>query len=630
MYNNNSNDYYYLLIILIFRSILIIDCKESKGAKAMNITKDIKYVGVNDHEIDLFEGQYVVENGMAYNSYVIVDDKIAVMDTVDARFRHEWLDNLAEVLDGRKPDYLIVQHMEPDHSANITSFIDVYPDVMIVASAKAFAMMNQFFGNDFSDKQIVISEGSTLELGKHTLNFIAAPMVHWPEVMVTYDSYDRVLFSADGFGKFGALDADEDWACEARRYYFGIVGKYGVQVQKLLQKATSLEIEKICPLHGPILTENLGYYIGLYNTWSSYSVESEGIVIAYTSVYGNTKKAVEILADKLRANGCPKVVVNDLARCDMAEAVEDAFRYGKLVLATTTYNADIFPFMRTFIESLTEREYKNRTVAFIENGSWAPLAAKIMKGMFDKSKNINFVEPVVHIRSALNEASSAELDELSKELCRDYIARDGETANKNDLTALFNIGYGLYVVTSNDGKRDNGLIVNTVSQVTNSPNRIAVTINKDNYSHHIIKQTGRMNINCLSVDAPFSVFESFGFRSGRNTDKFEGVEPLRSDNGLAFLPRYINSFMSLRVEQYVDLDTHGMFICSVTEARVISDTETMTYTYYQKNVKPKPQTDGKKGFVCKVCGYIYEGEELPEDFICPLCKHGAADFEPIN
>lgn len=596
----------------------------------MNITKDIKYIGVNDHDIDLFEGQYVVENGMAYNSYVIVDDKIAVMDTVDARFRHEWLDNLADVLDGRKPDYLIVQHMEPDHSANVMSFVAAYPEVKVVASAKAFAMMGQFFGDELGERQIVISEGSTLELGKHTLNFVAAPMVHWPEVMVTYDSYDKVLFSADGFGKFGALDADEDWACEARRYYFGIVGKYGVQVQKLLQKASKLDIEKICPLHGPILTGNLGYYLGLYNTWSSYAVESEGIVIAYTSVYGNTKKAVEILADKLRANGCPKVVVNDLARCDMAEAVEDAFRYGKLVLATTTYNADIFPFMRTFIESLTEREYKNRTVAFIENGTWAPLAAKIMKGMFEKSKNINFVEPVVHIRSALNAASTAELDELSKELCRDYIAQDGETANKNDLTALFNIGYGLYVVTSNDGKKDNGLIVNTVSQVTNSPNRIAVTINKDNYSHHVIKQTGKMNINCLSVDAPFSVFENFGFRSGRNVDKFEGSEPLRSDNGLAFLPRYINSFMSLKVEQYVDLDTHGMFICSVTEARVISDVETMTYTYYQKNVKPRPQTEGKKGFVCKVCGYIYEGDELPEDFICPLCKHGAADFEPIK
>lgn len=604
--------------------------QKAKGVSAMNITKDIKYIGVNDHDIDLFEGQYVVENGMAYNSYVIVDDKIAVMDTVDARFRHEWLDNLADVLDGRKPDYLIVQHMEPDHSANVMSFVAAYPEVKVVASAKAFAMMGQFFGDELGERQIVISEGSTLELGKHTLNFVAAPMVHWPEVMVTYDSYDKVLFSADGFGKFGALDADEDWACEARRYYFGIVGKYCVQVQKLLQKASKLDIEKICPLHGPILTENLGYYLGLYNTWSSYAVESEGIVIAYTSVYGNTKKAVEILADKLRANGCPKVVVNDLARCDMAEAVEDAFRYGKLVLATTTYNADIFPFMRTFIESLTEREYKNRTVAFIENGTWAPLAAKIMKGMFEKSKNINFVEPVVHIRSALNAASTAELDELSKELCRDYIAQDGETANKNDLTALFNIGYGLYVVTSNDGKKDNGLIVNTVSQVTNSPNRIAVTINKDNYSHHVIKQTGKMNINCLSVDAPFSVFENFGFRSGRNVDKFEGSEPLRSDNGLAFLPRYINSFMSLKVEQYVDLDTHGMFICSVTEARVISDVETMTYTYYQKNVKPRPQTEGKKGFVCKVCGYIYEGDELPEDFICPLCKHGAADFEPIK
>lgn len=604
--------------------------QKAKGVSAMNITKDIKYIGVNDHDIDLFEGQYVVENGMAYNSYVIVDDKIAVMDTVDARFRHEWLDNLADVLDGRKPDYLIVQHMEPDHSANVMSFVAAYPEVKVVASAKAFAMMGQFFGDELGERQIVISEGSTLELGKHTLNFVAAPMVHWPEVMVTYDSYDKVLFSADGFGKFGALDVDEDWACEARRYYFGIVGKYGVQVQKLLQKASKLDIEKICPLHGPILTENLGYYLGLYNTWSSYAVESEGIVIAYTSVYGNTKKAVEILADKLRANGCPKVVVNDLARCDMAEAVEDAFRYGKLVLATTTYNADIFPFMRTFIESLTEREYKNRTVAFIENGTWAPLAAKIMKGMFEKSKNINFVEPVVHIRSALNAASTAELDELSKELCRDYIAQDGETANKNDLTALFNIGYGLYVVTSNDGKKDNGLIVNTVSQVTNSPNRIAVTINKDNYSHHVIKQTGKMNINCLSVDAPFSVFENFGFRSGRNVDKFECSEPLRSDNGLAFLPRYINSFMSLKVEQHVDLDTHGMFICSVTEARVISDVETMTYTYYQKNVKPRPQTEGKKGFVCKVCGYIYEGDELPEDFICPLCKHGAADFEPIK
>ena len=595
----------------------------------MKITKDIKYVGVNDHEIDLFEGQYIVENGMAYNSYVVLDEKIAVFDTVDARFTHEWLDNIQNAVDGRQPDYLIVQHMEPDHSANIMNFVKAYPEAKIVASAKAFTMMAQFFGTDFSDKAVIIAEGDTLSLGKHTLNFVAAPMVHWPEVMVTYDSYDKVLFSADGFGKFGALDVDEDWACEARRYYIGIVGKYGAQVQNLLKKAAGLEIEKICPLHGPILTENLGYYIGLYNTWSSYAVETEGIVIAYTSVYGNTKKAVEKLAEMLKAKGCPKVVINDLARCDMAEAVEDAFRYSKIVLATTTYNAEIFPFMRMFIEHLTERNFQNRVVGLIENGTWAPLAAKAMKGMLENSKNLTFTDTTVQIKSALNEDSNAQLEALAEELCRDYIAQ-GETANKNDLSALFNIGYGLYVVTSNDGKKDNGLIVNTVTQVTNTPNRIAVTINKENYSHHVIKQTGVMNINCLSTDAPFTVFETFGFKSGRNTDKFADCTPLRSDNGLVFLPRYINSFMSLKVEQYVDLDTHGMFICSITESRVISQTETMTYTYYQNNVKPKPETEGKKGYVCKICGYVYEGDELPDDFICPLCKHGVADFEPIE
>ena len=596
----------------------------------MTITNDIKYIGVNDHKVDLFEGQYVVPNGMSYNSYAIIDEKIAIMDTVDAGFTHEWLDNLQNALGTRKPDYLIVQHMEPDHSANIMNFIKAYPKTILVSSAKAFAMMKNFFGTDFTDNRIVISEGDTLELGKHTLHFVAAPMVHWPEVMVTYDSTDKVLFSADGFGKFGALDVEEDWACEARRYYIGIVGKYGAQVQSLLKKAAGLDISVICPLHGPVLSENLGYYLNLYNTWSSYQPEEEGIVIAYTSVYGNTKKAVTLLAEKLKANGCPKVVVNDLARCDMAKAVEDAFRYSKLVLATTTYNAEIFPFMREFINHLTERNYSNRTVAFIENGSWAPLAAKVMKGMLEKSKNITYAENTVRILSALNDESMAQLGALSDELCREYLAQQDSTANKNDLTALFNIGYGLYVITSNDGKKDNGLIVNTVTQVTNTPNRIAVTINKDNYSHHIIKQTGKMNINCLTVDAPFKVFEAFGFVSGRNVDKFADCEPLRSDNGLVFLPRYINSFMSLKVEQYVDLDTHGMFICSVTEARVISDKETMTYTYYQNNVKPKPQTEGKKGYVCKVCGWVYEGEELPEDIVCPLCKHGAADFEPIK
>ena len=398
----------------------------------------------------------------------------------------------------------------------------------------------------------------------------------------------------------------------------------------MLKKAAKLDIQTICPLHGPILTENLGYYLDLYNTWSSYSVETEGIMIAYTSVYGHTKQAVELLAEKLKAKGCPKVVVNDLAREDMAECVEDAFRYGRIVLATTTYNAEIFPFMREFINHLTERNFQNKTIALIENGSWAPLAARTMKKMLEGCKKIEFVEPTVRIMSALNDESKAQLEELADALCHDYIEQDGEKANKNDLTALFNIGYGLYVVTSNDGKKDNGLIVNTVTQVTNSPNRVAVCINKQNYSHHTIKNTGVMNVNCLSVDAPFSVFENFGFQSGKNVDKFANWEPLRSDNGLVFLPKYINSFMSLKVEDYVDLDTHGMFICTVTEARVLSDKETMTYTYYQNNVKPKPETEGKKGWVCKVCGYVYEGDELPEDFICPLCKHGVADFEPIE
>ncbi len=595
-----------------------------------HVTNDVYYVGVNDREIDLFEGQYVVENGMAYNSYLIVDEKVAIFDTVDARFTHEWLDHVTEVLGSRQPDYLIVQHMEPDHSANVDQFMKNYPTATVVATAKAFAMMKQFFGTEYEDRRIVVGEGDKLSLGTHELTFVTAPMVHWPEVMVTYDAKDKILFSADGFGKFGALDADEDWACEARRYYFGIVGKYGAQVQNLLKKAAGLDIEIICPLHGPVLNEDLGYYLNLYNTWSSYSVETEGIVIAYTSVYGNTRRAVELLAEKLRANGCPKVVVNDLARCDMHEAVEDAFRYGKLVLATTTYNADIFPFMKEFIQHLTERGYRNRTIALMENGSWAPMAAKVMRGMLEGCKNLTFTDTTVRILSAMNEESKEQINTLAGELCRDYLAQQSETANKNDLTALFNIGYGLYVVTSNDGKKDNGLIVNTVTQVTNTPNQIAVTINKQNYSHHVIKQTGKMNVNCLSVDAPFAVFEAFGFRSGRNTDKFADCTPLRSDNGLVFLPRYINSFLSLKVEQYVDLGTHGMFICSVTEARVISNLETMTYTYYQNNVKPKPQTAGKKGYVCKICGYVYEGDPLPEDFICPLCKHGAADFEPIQ
>ena len=596
----------------------------------MKITDTIKYVGVNDHKVDLFEGQYPVANGMAYNSYVILDEKIAVMDTVDANFTHEWLDNLEQVLDGRKPDYLIVQHMEPDHAANVANFLKVYPDTTVVANVKTFQMIYNFFGLTLEGQKLEVTNGGTLSLGNHQLTFVFAPMVHWPEVMVTYDSTDKVLFSADGFGKFGALDVEEDWADEARRYYIGIVGKYGAQVQSLLKVAATLDIRIICPLHGPVLSEDLGHYIGLYDTWSSYTPEEEGIVIAYTSVYGHTKKAVDLLADKLRSKGCPKAVVYDLARDDMSLALSDAFRYSKLILATTTYNASIYPFMHDYISRLVEHNFQNRTVGLIENGSWAPLAAKVMREMMAKCKKINWLDTTVKILSAINQDNQDQLETMADELCKEYIAQNDTLANKNDLTALFRIGYGLYVVTSNDGKKDNGLIVNTVIQLTDTPNRVAVNINKANYSHHVIKQTGMLNVNCLSTEAPFSVFQQFGFQTGRSVDKFAGQTVHRSDNGLVFLDKYINAFMSLKVEDYVDLGTHGMFICSVTEARVMSNQETMTYTYYQNNVKPKPETEGKKGFVCKVCGYIYEGDELPADYICPLCKHGAADFEPIG
>ena len=501
----------------------------------MEITRDIIYAGVNDHSVDLFEGQYQVPNGMCYNSYVICDEKTAVMDTVDARFTHEWLDNLAEILKGKAPDYLIIQHMEPDHSANIHNFMKVYPNTTIVSNAKAFAMMKQFFPEmDLNGRTLEVANGDMLTLGTHVLTFVFAPMVHWPEVMVTYDAADKILFSADGFGKFGALDVEEDWDDEARRYYIGIVGKYGAQVQNLLKAAASLDIQIICPLHGPVLKENLGHYLEKYSIWSSYEAESDGVVIAYTSVYGNTKKAVELLASRLKEKNCPEVVLCDLARMDMSKAVEYAFCYGKLVLATTTYNADIFPFMKTFIDHLTERGYRKRTIGLIENGSWAPQAAKTMKAMFASSKDITWLKDKITIQSAISSENREQIEQMAAELCEEYIARSENTANKHDMKALFKIGYGLYVVTSNDGTRDNGLIVNTVTQLTDTPLRVAVNINKANYSHHVIRQTGVMNVNCLSVEAPFKVFETFGFQSGRQTDKFAGMEICRSDNGLSF------------------------------------------------------------------------------------------------
>ena len=593
------------------------------------VTDTIYYVGANDHDVDLFEGQYVVPNGMAYNSYVILDEKVAIMDTIDASKTDEWLKNIEKVLAGRQPDYLVVQHMEPDHAASIQAFVEKYPAVTVVGNKKTFVMIGQFFPTLTMENTLTVENFGTLSLGAHTLTFAFAPMVHWPEVMMTYDSYDKVLFSADGFGKFGALDVDEPWDCEARRYYIGIVGKYGKQVQNILKVAATLDIQIICPLHGPVLTEDLGHYIHLYDLWSSYTPESEGVVIAYTSIYGHTKEAALLLEQELLARGVPSVSVHDLARTDMAEAVEDAFRYDKLVLATTTYNADIFPFMRTFIDKLTERAYQNRTVAFIENGSWAPTANKVMMEKFSKSKNLTFAQNNVTILSALNDDTRAKIEALADELAASY----GPVEVKDDVvdpTALFNIGYGLYVVTSNDGKKDNGLIVNTVTQVTDNPNRIAVTINKRNYSCGTIAKTGKLNVSTLSEDAPFKLFQRFGFQSGKDTDKLADFKHgQRASNGLLFLTKYANAYLCCSVINQVDLGTHIMFICDVTECANLNNLETMTYSYYFKNVKPKPESE-KKGYVCRICGWVYEGEELPEDIVCPLCKHGAADFEPIG
>ncbi len=594
------------------------------------VTDSVVYVGANDHDIDLFEGHYIVPNGMAYNSYVILDERIAVMDTIDQRKTDEWLSNLKGALNGKKPDYLIVQHMEPDHSASIQAFLEVYPDTTVIGNKKTFTMIHQFFPSLEMKNTKEVENGESLELGTHTLTFVFAPMVHWPEVMMTYDSADKILFSADGFGKFGALDVDEDWACEARRYYFGIVGKYGAQVQNVLKKAAGLDIQIICPLHGPILDEDLGYYIGLYDTWSSYVAESDGICICYTSVYGHTKKAAEMLAEELEKKGVPKVALNDLARDDIAECVEDAFRYDKLVLATTTFNSEIFPFMREFIDHLVERNFQKRTIAFIENGSWAPTAMRVMKKKLEGLKDITYAKNNVTILSALNDESTEQLMALADELAQSYTKVEIEEENKIDPKALYKIGYGLYVVTCNDGKKYNGQIVNTVSQVASKPNKIAVNIVKTNYSAEVICKTGLMNVSFLSEDCPFQIFKHFGFQSGRDVDKFAEFDHYDvAGNDVPYLNKYANGYISLKVFDTVDMGSHWMFLCDITESAVLNNVETMTYSFYQKNVKPKPQEE-VKGWVCEICGYVYEGEELPEDFICPLCKHPASDFKKMG
>lgn len=592
-----------------------------------NISNSIVYIGVNDHKVDLFEGQYTVKNGMAYNSYVILDKEIAVVDTVDINFSDQWLHNLEEALGGRKPTYLIVQHMEPDHSANIANFVEKYPEATIVGNFKTFKFMEQFFRKTEFKNRLVVKNGDSIDLGVHKLVFVFAPMIHWPEVMFTYETTEKVLFSADAFGKFGANDVKEEWLDEARRYFIGIVAKYGNEVMNILKAAASLDIQKILPLHGPILEENLGYYIDKYKVWASYDIEKEGVLIVYTSIYGNTKKAATMLYDEIIKLGAPNVAIYDLARSDMAEVVGQAFAYGRIVLASPTYNMELFPYMDQFIHKLVERGFKNKKIGLIENGTWAPASAKLMKDKLSCCKSLTFIEPIIKIMSSLCDENIEAIKKLAKEMTLGYIT-DSTQVNKHDLNALFNIGYGLYVVTCNDGKKDNGLIVNTVTQLTSSPNRIGVTINKLNYSHFIISKTKKMNINVLSVDAPFKVFEDFGFRSGRTTNKFADYSYYRSENGLPYLSNYINAFFSLNVINEVDLGTHTLFICDLMESQVLSKKETMSYTYYQEFVKPKPKAT--KGWVCKVCGFVYEGDELPADYICPLCKHGAEDFEKIE
>lgn len=577
--------------------------------------------GVIDKDIDLFEGQYET-NGIRYNSYVISGKKTAVIDAVDGRFSEEWLKNLKFALGDKTPDYLIVQHVEPDHSGSISAFMKTYPETTVVSSVKGFFMMKNFYGEGYENNRIEIKDGDELDLIGLKLKFITAPMVHWPEVFLTYDETNKVLFSADAFGRFGVKDGEADEIAEARRYYFGIVGKYGAQVQNLLKKAAGLEISVICSLHGFPLADKIPLYVKLYDVWSSYAAEDKGVTIVYSSIYKNTEKAAYSLKKKLEADGAANVEIFDLLRSDIHKAVASAFRYGSLVIASVTYNGDLFPKTREFINALIERNYQNRTIGYIENGSWSPQAGKHIKAAFENSKNVAFAENNVTIVSAADEETEEKINALSKELVSAVspAAKDGKFFRK--------IGYGLYVLTTNDGKKDNAMIANNVVQLSGNPERVAVTVNKSNYSCEVIKTTGKMNVNVLTESAPFSVFEKFGFKSGRDTDKTAGVNFSRSDNGLMVITDNVNAFASLETESVIDAVSHEIFICRVTESKAFSDETSMTYDYYHKNVKPADNR--KKGYVCSICGYVYEGEELPSDFICPICKHGAGDFEKIK
>ena len=611
------------------------------------LTDDLVWVGGNDRRLAMFEGVYSVPTGVSYNSYLLTDDSTVLFDTVDKAVGKVFFENLAHALGGRKLDYVIIQHMEPDHSATLSELVLRYPEVTVVCNEKTRAMMEQFFTLDRSVKFHLVQEGDTLPTGRHTLQFLMAPMVHWPEVMVTYDLTDHILFSADAFGTFGALNgaifADEvdfmrDYLDEARRYYCNIVGKYGTQVQALLQKASALEIEMICPLHGFVWRSNIGDYIEKYQRWSTYQPEDTGVMIAYASVYGNTENTAEIIASRLRDQGI-RTVMFDVSVTPASEIVAAAFRWSHLLFASTTYNAGVFVSMDELLRDLAAHNIQNRTVAFVENGSWAATSGRLMREILSECRNMTFLNETVSLRSSLKPAQSADVDALVEALAATMPRRKPAAAaaapaagGSMDPAAFFKLSYGLFVLTAREGEKDNGCIINTAQLLTDTPKRITIAVNKQNLTHDMILRTGVFNVSVLTEKVPFKVFQHFGFQSGRDTDKFAGWEGPRSANGLCYLPEYTNALLSGRVISTADYGTHTLFVAEVTEARILSEEPSVTYSYYFQHIKPKPQpqAEKKKGFVCKICGYVYEGDTLPEDFVCPLCKHGAADFEPLS
>lgn len=609
---------------------------------AISIREDLFWVGGNDRRLALFENVFPIPRGVSYNAYVLLDEKTVLFDTVDKSVSGVFFESLAHVLAGRKLDYLIVNHMEPDHAATMEELVLRYPEVTIVTNAKAVAMIRQFFLFDVDARCKVVAEGDTLTTGRHTLAFLMAPMVHWPEAMVTYDATTKTLFSADAFGTFGALsgnlfadevDFERDWLDDARRYYVNIVGKYGTQVQALLKKAATVGIDMICPLHGPVWRTNLSWFIEKYQKWSTYTPEDNAVMIAYASVYGNTENAANILASKLAARGVKKIAMYDVSATHPSVIVSEAFRCSHLVFASTTYNAGIFCNMETALLDIAAHNLQNRTVALIENGSWAATAGKLMAELLGKLKNITVLDNKLTIKSSLKEGQLAALDGLADAIAASLKkeAEPAPTPAQVESNAMFKLSYGLFVLTARDGAKDNGCIINTAQQLTSAPMRISITVNKANYTHDMIEKTGAFNISVLTEGAPFGLFKQYGFQSGRTADKLSGGEP-RTENGIAYLSEHANAVISGKVISTVDCGTHTLFIADVTEAHVLSAEPSVTYAYYFAHIKPKPQpaAEKKKGLVCKICGYVYEGETLPPDFICPLCKHGAEDFEPLQ